>query len=40
MLGDLKVVEDKLYQPEALSAFLDVFSFLSRNIRCTKPSNS
>lgn len=26
MLGDLQIVEDKLYQPEALDAFLSVGS--------------
>lgn len=31
MLADLKEVEDKLYQPEALDAFLQVRQIRSRN---------
>ena len=35
MLADLKILEDKLYQPEALNAFISVCEILCRNTRST-----
>ena len=39
MLTDLEAVENKLYQPEALDAFLQVHSLTSRNTQFTTSSN-
>lgn len=40
MLADLKVLEDKLYTPDALATFLSVKPFSVRNIKSLKSSSN